>query len=381
VTARWRIPLLRLLAPIAAVGFALVVSGIVLKLSGNDPFFAFSKMWEFGTTEASIASIIDRSVPLYLSGIAFAIAFKMGLFNIGVEGQYTIAALMAAYVGAQLHLPAVLHVTAILLVAMAVGMLWAAIPAVLKVTRGVHEVISTIMLNFIAVSLAGYLLANHFLDRSDETLNLQTEKIDPSGWFPALYHFASSNPLAASGPKFNSFVLVGLLVGVLYYLLLWRTRFGYDLRASGLNPLAAQASGVAPKAMIVKGMLLSGAVAGLVGMPTLLGFSHNYGLDFATGLGFTGITVALLGRNNPVGIAFGALLLAFLDRSSQVLDLEDIPKEIVVIMEGVIVLSVVVAYELVQRLIESQQRRLVGSETPDVDPGEAGSAGVAGAPA
>jgi simple sugar transport system permease protein len=242
-------------------------------------------------------------------------------------------------------------------------------------------VISTIMLNFIAVSLAGYLLANHFLDRSDETLNLQTEKIDPSGWFPALYHFASSNPLAASGPKFNSFVLVGLLVGVLYYLLLWRTRFGYDLRASGLNPLAAQASGVAPKAMIVKGMLLSGAVAGLVGMPTLLGFSHNYGLDFATGLGFTGITVALLGRNNPVGIAFGALLLAFLDRSSQVLDLEDIPKEIVVIMEGVIVLSVVVAYELVQRLIESQQRRLVGSETPDVDPGDAGSTGVAGAPA
>src|SRR5215218_7614323 len=126
------------------------VSGIVLKLSGNDPLFAFSKMWEFGTTDASIASIVDRSVPLYLSGVAFAIAFKMGLFNIGVEGQYTIAALIAAYVGAELHLPAVLHVTAILVVAMLVGTLWAAIAGVLKVTRGVHEVISTIMLNFIA---------------------------------------------------------------------------------------------------------------------------------------------------------------------------------------------------------------------------------------
>jgi simple sugar transport system permease protein len=373
-----RIRLLRLLAPVAAVGFALVVSGIVLKLSGNDPFFAFSKMWEFGTTDASIASIVDRSVPLYLSGVAFAIAFKMGLFNIGVEGQYTIAALIAAYVGAELHLPAVLHVTAIIVVAMVVGTLWAGIAGVLKVTRGVHEVISTIMLNFIATSLAGYLLANHFLDRADTTLNLQTVKIDPSGWFPALFHFPTDNPLGG-GPKINAIVLLAVAIGILYYVLIWRTRFGYDLRASGLNPFAAQASGVAPKAMILKGMLLSGAVAGLVGMPTLLGFSHNYGLDFGTGLGFTGITVALLGRNHPVGIAIGAVLLAFLDRSAQVLDLEEIPKEIVVIMEGVIVLSVVVAYELVQRLIESQQRRLVGEETPEIDPGPA--TGAAGAPA
>jgi simple sugar transport system permease protein len=377
---RWRITLLRLLAPLAAVGFALLVSGVVLKISGTDPGFAFSKMWEFGTTNSSIASIIDRSVPLYFSGVAFAIAAKMGLFNIGVEGQYTIAAVTAAYVGAQLHLPAVLHVTAILLVAMAVGTLWAAVPGVLKVTRGVHEVISTIMLNFIAVSLGGYLLANHWLDRSDETLNLQTEKIDPSGWFPALYHFPKDNPLG-QGPAFNAIVLVAVAVGILYYVLVWRTRFGFDLRASGLNPFAAQASGVAPRAMVVKGMLLSGAVAGLVGMPTLLGFSHNYGLDFATGLGFTGITVALLGRNHPVGIGLGALLLAFLDRSSQVLDLEDIPKEIVVIMEGVIVLSVVVAYELVQRLIESQQRRMVGSATPDIEPPPATAGGPAGAPA
>jgi simple sugar transport system permease protein len=131
---------------------------------------------------------------------------------------------------------------------------------------------------------------------------------------------------------------------------------------------------------VLKGMLLSGAVAGMVALPTLLGFSHNYGLDFATGLGFTGITVALLGRNNPIGIAFGALLLAFLDRSAQILDLEDIAKEIVVIMEGVIVLSVVVAYELVQRLIEARQRAAVGEELPEAL-GGAGAAGAAGAPA
>ncbi|MET0914070.1 MAG: ABC transporter permease, partial [Acidimicrobiales bacterium] len=143
---RLYVPLLRLLAPVAAVLFALTVSGVVLKLSGNDPFHAFKLMWDFGTTEQSIASIVDRSVPLYLSGVAFAIAFKMGLFNIGVEGQYTIAVLMAAFVGAAVNLPPVLHVTLILVVAMLSGMVWGAIPGVLKVTRGVSEVISTIML-------------------------------------------------------------------------------------------------------------------------------------------------------------------------------------------------------------------------------------------
>ena len=354
---RLTIPALRILAPVAAVLFALFVSGLVLKASGSDPIEAFRLMWDFGTTEQSIASIMDRATPLYLSGIAFAIAFKMGLFNIGVEGQFTIAALMAAFVGASVDLPPVLHVSVILVVAMVAGMLWGAIPGVLKVTRGVSEVISTIMLNFIAVSLVSYLLANHFLDRADETLNLQTEKIPESGWFPDLIKLG---PNATVG----GFVLVAALVGVLYYILIWRTRFGFDLRASGLNPLAARASGVASNSMIVKGMVLSGAVAGLVGMSSLLGFSHNYGLDFPTGLGFAGITVALLGRNNPLGIGIGALLLAFLDRSSQILDLEGIAKEIVVIMEGVIVLSVVIAYELVQRVIERQQRRLIGEDAP-----------------
>jgi ABC-type uncharacterized transport system permease subunit len=369
---RLTIPLLRLLAPVAAVLFALFISGLVLRASGSDPIEAFRLMWDFGTTEGSIASIIDRAVPLYLSGVAFAIAFKMGLFNIGVEGQFTIAALVAAYVGASVELPAVLHVSLILVAAMATGMAWGAIPGMLKVTRGVSEVISTIMLNFIAVSLVSYLLANHFLDRGDETLNLQTEKIPESGWFPDIFHLG---PNADVG----GFVLVAVLVGILYYILIWRTRFGFDLRASGLNPLAAKASGVASDSMIVKGMMLSGLVAGLVGMSSLLGFSHNYGLDFPTGLGFAGITVALLGRNNPLGIGVGALLLAFLDRSAQILDLEGIAKEIVVIMEGVIVLSVVIAYELVQRVIERQQRQLIGEEGPP--PTETTEIGPAGAPA
>jgi len=163
-----------------------------------------------------------------------------------------------------------------------------------------------------------------------------------------------------------------VIVGVAYYVLVWKTRFGYDLRASGLNPDAAQASGVDPRSMVIKTMLLSGAVAGLTGMMYLLSFFHSYSLDFPTGLGYTGIAVALVGRNNPVGIAIGALLFGFLERSAQILDLNNIPKEIFYIMEGIIILTVVVAYEVVRRLVEAQEtkaaaeRAKAGAPEPEV---------------
>ena len=152
-----------------------------------------------------------------------------------------------------------------------------------------------------------------------------------------------------------------MLAGIGYSVLLNRTRFGFDLRATGRSETAAVASGVNVKRMVLITMLLSGAVAGLVGMPQLLGDSYSYSLDFPTGLGFTGIAIALLGRNNPIGIALGALLWGFLDASSVALDLDGISKEIVVIMQGTIVLSVVIAYELVRRYGIAQEQRRVST--------------------
>jgi simple sugar transport system permease protein len=144
--------------------------------------------------------------------------------------------------------------------------------------------------------------------------------------------------------------------------LLGRTRFGFDLRATGLSETAAVASGVSVKKMVIRTMLISGGVAGLVGMPLLLGGSHAYAQDFPTGYGFSGIAIALLGRNNPIGIGIGALLWSFLEQSAQILDLEGVPKEIVTIMQGVTVLSVVIAYELVRRFSQAQQQRRVGAQ-------------------
>jgi simple sugar transport system permease protein len=160
-----------------------------------------------------------------------------------------------------------------------------------------------------------------------------------------------------------------------------RTRFGYDLRISGLSPTAARASGVDSRRMVVTTMVLSGAVAGLVGMPELLGASYQYSLNFPAGLGFTGIAIALLGRNNPVGIAFGALLWAFLDKSALALDNVGVPREIALIMQGSIVISVVIAYEIVRRIELTAEQRRVGRElgTAEPEPVAVGSAGGGGA--
>jgi general nucleoside transport system permease protein len=357
---------LQALAPVSALILALLITSVALLAIGKDPITAFRLMFDYGRQTDSLVSIVNRAIPLYLSGIAVAIGFKMNLFNIGVEGQYTLAALVAAGVGAALHLPPPIHITLILLTAMAVGAFWAGIAGALKVKRGVSEVLSTIMLNYIAIGVVSYLLS-HYLKKPSTPgdLTTRTRDIPASGLFPALNRlFNLKNP----AEDLSGFLIVAVIIGVLYYLLVWRTRFGFDLRASGVNPDAAQVSGVDPGAMIFKTMLLSGAVAGLVGMMYLLSFFKSYSLDFPTGLGFAGIAVALVGRNNPIGIGIGALLFGFLERSAQILDLNNIPKEIFLIMEGIIILTVVIAYEVVRRITEAQETRVAAEKAGSLAP-------------
>lgn len=340
--------MLAVLPPVAAVAFSLVVSAIVLVISGANPFEAAGNVFEYGTRANTLVEMVNWATPLYLSAIAVAIGFRMSLFNIGVEGQYILGAFIAAQVGAVVNLPPVLHVGLIMVTAMAVGGFWAGLSGVMKVTRNVHEVISTIMLNGIAVGgIVSYLLG--LWDVPDVGLDTALGDIPESGWFPSL-----SPLLEAIGIETRSelwgFVLVAVAVGFGYHFLINRTRLGYDLRASGANPSAAEASGVDPKKTIVTAMVLSGMVAGLVGLPELLGNTHAYSLRFTQGLGFGGIAVALLGRNHAGGIAIAALLFGWLSRASGVLEVRgDAPREIVSIIQGVIILSVVVAYSVAER--------------------------------
>ncbi|GII90902.1 ABC transporter permease [Sinosporangium siamense] len=348
---------LALAAPVLAILFAAAITAIVLLITGNEPFATFGLMVEYGFRPRTLALTLNFATTYYLAALAVAIGFRMNLFNIGVDGQYRLAALIAAAVGGALVLPGPLQIAVVILVAVVVGGLWAGIVGLLKVTRGVSEVISSIMLNAVATGVGAWLLTPELLAVPVAgSNNIGTKPI------PEAAHFPGIALVPGTQTKVFGFIVIAALMGIAYHVLLNRTVFGFNLRATGRSESAAVASGVNVKKMVLVTMLLSGAVAGLIGMPQLLGASYSYSLDFPTGLGFTGIAIALLGRNHPVGIAVGALLWSFLDNSANILDLEGIPTEIVIIMQGTIVLSVIVAYELVHRYRIGAEQRRVGRE-------------------
>jgi simple sugar transport system permease protein len=340
-------------APVIAIIVTLIITSIVILISGSSPLDAYSKMLEYSFTKRGITSIINQATPLFIAGVAVAIGFQMNLFNIGVEGQYRLAGLFAAWIGAQIAWPAPLHATFIIVVAMVVGALWAGIAGFLKVRRNVNEVISTIMLNQIAFGLILWLLNNFFREElaEGEALGAKTEPIARSGWMPSIDPIIELFGIDLPGGRSSiyGFVLIAIIIGIVYWTLLTRTRFGYDLRASGLNPNAAYTSGVNPKRMVVITMLMSGAIAGLIGLPNLMGNTHFYDEAFPAGLGFDGIAVALLGQYHPIGMMVGALLFGFLDYSSGALQLADIEPEVVAIMKGTIMLTAVIAFTVVRR--------------------------------
>ncbi|MDX6363560.1 ABC transporter permease [Streptomyces sp. NPDC058274] len=349
--------LLALAGPVIALVAAIALTSVVLLASGKSPFEPYSLMLQQASYSDVQVLIINQASMYYLAALAVAIGFRMNLFNIGVDGQYRLAAMMTAVVGAHIALPSFLQIPVLMIVAMCTGAFWAGIAGVLKTTRGVSEVVATIMLNAIATSVIGYLtLSDHFGVQVGN--NMTTGIMKKSGWFPGL-------DLGESVGEIYGMVFLAVLAGVLYWLVLNRTRFGFDLRATGASESAAAASGVDAKRMVLTAMLISGAVAGLSGLPLLLGDAHTYSLSFPTGLGFTGITIALLGRNSPVGIAFAALLIAFLDKASPALDYATpvaYEKEIATIMQGLIVFAVVISYEAVRVWGLRRQQKRVGEE-------------------
>jgi simple sugar transport system permease protein len=337
-------------APVAAALVSIIISSLAVLASHKSPMDAYRTMWEFGTTSASLMQMLNTATPYYIAAIAIAITFRAGLFNIGVEGQLRLGALFGAYFGAMFVLPPVLQIILIMIISMTVGGLWASIAGYLKVKRGVSEVISTIMLNSLAGGLSSYLLANYFVDRTTNSNNMSTKELPASGQFPDLMPFLNKLGVEDQpGGGVYGMLLFAVALGILFWFVINRTRFGFELRASGANPIAARVSGVNSKRMTFVALAVSGAVAGLAGLPAVLGDTHAFNMGFRTGIGFSAIAVALLGRNNPVGMAISALLFGFLEVSSRSLELIDIAPETYVIMQGSILLSSVIAYEVVRR--------------------------------
>lgn len=375
---------LAIAAPLAAAIFSILVSSLAVIVSKKSPLEAFKTMWDYGTEAGSLMEIVNTATPYYIAAIAIAVTFRAGLFNIGVEGQLRLAALFSAYIGAMFTLPPVLHVLAVFIIAMTIGGLWASIAAYLKVKRGVNEVISTIMLNSLAVGVTSFLFSKYFAVINEGSNNLSTKELPKSAWFPDLLplftnigdmvksllsvfresFFNVSNKLFGTGfqvtpdlsvpepstGSINGMLLVAIALGFIFWFVVNRTRFGFELRASGANPIAARVSGVNSKRMTFIALVISGAIAGLSGLPAVLGETHSYNMGFRSGIGFSAIAVALLGRNSAGGMAFSALLFGFLEVSSRALELIDIAPETYVIMQGSILLSSVIAYEVVRRL-------------------------------
>jgi simple sugar transport system permease protein len=291
--------------PIVAVILAAVIGAMILAISGADPLAAYRALLEGALGRpTAIQRTLEKATPLIFSGLAVAFAFKGGLFNIGAQGQLLFGAIVAAAVGFGIEdLPAIIHAPLALLAGALAGAFYGFIPGALKTYTGAHEVITTIMLNFIAINITDYLADGPWKDPSPTNIVARTPRIFPSAEIPII----GNVPMG---------FLLAVLAAVVVWWLLWRTTLGYEVRTVGLNPSAAKYAGVRVSMIIVLTMMLSGFLAGLGGAVETQGIVGRFQPGFNTGLGFDGITVALLGRTSPFGVIPAALILGIMRAGS-----------------------------------------------------------------
>jgi len=328
-----------LVFPLVAVLAAFVVGSVFVLAVGDNPLETYGLLvgsalwWPDG-----IGYTLFLATPLIFTGLAVAVAFRAGLLNIGAEGQLYIAAFATAWTGIVLGaLPGFVLVPLCMAAAVLSGGLWGAIPGLLKARFGSHEVINTIMMNFIAVALVSYFTQYHYRTPGDPIL--QTAPISASAYIPRLGEIVPGLPARI---PLNVAFLLALAASAVVYVFLWRTKWGYEIRATGSNPSAAEYGGISVRRQIVLAMAISGGLAGMVGINEVLGYRHRYYDGFSDSYGFTGIAVALLGRNHPVGVIFAALLFAVLTRGGVPVDAftRHVTKDIVQILQATIILFV-----------------------------------------
>ena len=332
-------PLRELFFSVVAVLAAFVVGGLFVLAIGDSPIETYTLLigsalwWPDG-----IGYTLFYATPLIFTGLAVSVAFRAGLLNIGAEGQLYVAAFATAWAGITFAaLPPVALIPLCFVAAAGAGAAWGAIPGVLKARFGSHEVINTIMMNFIAVALVSYFTQHHYRIPGDPIL--ESAPIGANAHLARLGRFIPGFPERI---PLNMSFLLALLACVLVYLFLWHTKWGYEIRATGSNPAAAEYGGISIRRQIVVAMAISGGLAGCVGINEVLGYRHLYYDGFSDNYGFTGIAVALLGRNHPVGVLCAAFLFAILTRGGIPVDAftQHVTKDIVQILQATIILFV-----------------------------------------
>jgi simple sugar transport system permease protein len=329
-------------------------STIIAKLSSGDAKVAASAFYPLSETVVAAA-------PLVFTGLAVALGFRAGLFNIGGEGQVIAGGLAAGFVGFSVHgLTGFVELPLALLAGFLVGMLWGFIPGLLKARTGAHEVITTIMLNYVAIYLTYYFLNTTLFQRPGRTDPI-SKVVDSAAMLPSL---------AALNLRVHAGALLAVAVAVAIYFLLWRTTLGFEFRAVGANPDASRAAGIGVGRVIVVAMSLSGGLAGLAGANIILGVQYSVTPGFSSGLGFDGITVALLGRGNPVGVVAAALLFGGLRAGAvQMQAATSTPVDIVQVIEALVIMFVA-APALIRAIFRLRAVRGIGA--PTVSPGWGG---------
>lgn len=357
------------LSSLAAVGLALLVGGVVILLSGQDPVLAYRALFEgaFGGQRA-IAETLIAATPLILGGLAFAVAARAGMFNIGIEGQMVVGGLVAGLVGAaNWGLPALLYLPLALGLGALAGGVWGGIPGLLKARSGAHEVITTIMLNYLAFQLSTFVLNR--ADLLPVRPDLQaTDKAAPAALLPRLM----------PPTRLHAGLLVALLAALALWWLMFRTTFGYKLRTVGISPGAAAYAGISWGWAITLAMFLSGVLGGFAGGSEVLGLHGRY-YGVPTGYGYTAIAVGLVGRNNPLGVVFAGLLFGALSAgANRMQNTAGTSKDLVSVLLGLVILSVaafasVESYRQRRRQTararsDSRDRAAADAGDPDVDP-------------
>jgi ABC-type uncharacterized transport system permease subunit len=327
------------LFPLVAVVVALLLGALMIALVGDSPIETYRLL--LGTAFSwpdGIGYTLFYATPLIFTGLAVAVAFRCGMLNIGAEGQLYVGAFAAAWVGIEgASLPAVVLLPSCVLAAIAAGAFWGGIPGVLKARFGSHEVINTIMLNFIAVALVSYFTQYHYRIPGDAIM--QTAPIGEGARLARLGSFVPGLPerIPVNLTFFMALACCGLV-----YVFLWRTTWGYEIRATGQNPAAAEYGGISVRKQMIVAMVISGALAGMVGVHEVLGYRYRYYDGFSANYGFTGIAVALLGRNHPAGVLVAAMLFAIIQRGAVPVDAftRHISTDIVQILQALVILCV-----------------------------------------
>jgi len=313
--------------PVAAVLLAALVGAIILLVSGASPIQAYGALLQgaFGSPSA-IQRTLEKATPLMFSGLAVAFAFKAGLFNIGAQGQLLLGAITAAAVGFGIKgLPPFLHVSLALLAGGVAGALYGAIPGALKTYTGAHEVITTIMLNYIAINITDYLADGPFKDSSGGNIVARTPLVEESARIGTLGNII---PIG---------FIIAILAAALVWWILFHTTFGFEIRTVGLSPHAARYAGMKVARTIILTMVISGFLAGVGGAIETQGVVGRYQPGFNAGLGFDGITIALLGKTHPFGVIPAAILVGAMDAGASQMQFDaGVPNEIIDVIQALI---------------------------------------------